>query len=143
MTISLQAIAIAVSVALVAVVLELVRRRRLVEEYAIVWLIGSLAVLALSVWRQMLDRAARAVGVYYPPSLLLLGSIGAALAALLWFSVVLSRQRRQIERLIEEAALLAAEMRDLQDTRADAPYDRSAGGRDAAASASGPNRPRV
>jgi hypothetical protein len=35
-------------------------------------------------------------------------------AALLYFSVAISRQRQQIERLIEEVGLLSAEVRDLE-----------------------------
>jgi uncharacterized coiled-coil protein SlyX len=46
--------------------------------------------------------------------------VGIVFAALLYFSVVVSRQRQQIERLIEEVGLLSAELRDLQkQTQAD------------------------
>jgi hypothetical protein len=41
--------------------------------------------------------------------------------ALLCFSVVVSRQRRQINRLIEETAILSAELRDLRKRSADVP----------------------
>ena len=39
--------------------------------------------------------------------------------ALLYFSVVVSRQREQIERLVEEVSILGAELRDLQRRTAD------------------------
>lgn len=109
-----QVIAIAVSVVLLMSVLELVRRRKLVEEYSLLWILGSIAVLALSVWRGMLDIAARELGIFYPPSLLLMLVIGIVFVGLLSFSVVLSRQRKQIERLMEETAILGAEIRDLR-----------------------------
>ena len=109
-----QLVAIAVSVVLLAVVLELVRRRKLVEEYSLLWILGSFAILALSIWRGMLDLAARQLGVFYPPSLLLLLVIVIVFVTLLWFSVVLSRQRKQIDRLMEETAILGAEIRDLR-----------------------------
>ena len=95
----LQLVAVAVSVGLILIVLELVRRRKLVEEYSLLWIFCSLALLALSIWRGLLHAAARELGVYYPPSILLLVLILVAFVVMLWFSVVLSTQRRQIERL--------------------------------------------
>lgn len=109
-----QLVAIGVSLGLLLLVLELVRRRRLVEEYALLWLLGAAGMLVLSVWRGLLDAAARLLGVFYPPSLLLMVLAVAAFVVLLWFSVVLSRQRRQVERLMEETAVLSAELRELR-----------------------------
>lgn len=118
-----QVVAIAVSVVLLMVVLELVRRRKLVEEYSLLWILGSLAILGLSIWRGLLDIAARELGVFYPPSLLLMLLVVSVFVALLWFSVVLSRQRQQIDRLVEETAILGAEIRDLRAKDADAAPD--------------------
>jgi hypothetical protein len=52
--------------------------------------------------------------VHYPPAVLLLVVIGMVAVASLSFSVILSRQQRQIDRLIEETAILSAEIRELQ-----------------------------
>ena len=109
-----QLAAVTVSVGLLLAVLELVRRRKLVEEYSLLWILCALALLAVSIWRELLHAAARELGVFYPPSILLLVLILAAFVVLLWFSVVLSAQRRQIERLFEESAILGAELRDLR-----------------------------
>ena len=116
-----QLVAIVVSIGLVIVVLELVRRRKLVEEYSILWILGALALLALSVWRDLLHAAAQRLGVAYPPSLLLLVLSAVVFVGLLSFSVILSRQRRQIERLTEEAAVLGAEIRELRPPVAGVP----------------------
>jgi len=104
----------AISVLLLIVVLELVRRRRLTEEYSIVWILASLALLGLSFSRPLISMAAQWLGVYYPPAVLLLALLTLVFAALLYFTVVASRQRTQIERLVEEVSILAAEVRDLQ-----------------------------
>jgi hypothetical protein len=106
-----QVVAIAVSTSLFLVVVELVRQRRLREEYAFVWLLGALALLGLAVWRNSLDLVARWLGVYYPPAVLLLAVILAVFIMLLFLSVVISKQRQQIERLVEEVALLDAAVR--------------------------------
>ncbi len=114
MTDGVQLVAIAVSVVLLVAIGELVRRRRLTEEYSLIWIVCAVALLALSLWRNALDLAASALGVHYPPALLLLALTFFVVIVSLYFSVVVSRQRNQIERLIEEVALLDAEVRALQ-----------------------------
>ena len=106
-----QIIAIATSAALLAAVILLVRRGRLREEYAFAWMVAAAVLVGIAVWRNSLDIAARWLGVYYPPAVLLLGVILAVFVVSLYFSVVISRQRQQIERLVEEIALLDAEVR--------------------------------
>ena len=110
-----QIVAIVVSVGLLLTVLEFVRRKRLVEEYAFVWIAGAATLLLLALVPELMHTAARMLGVYYPPMVLLLVMIGTVFVALLSFSVILSRQRRQIERLTEEAAILDAELRELRE----------------------------
>jgi hypothetical protein len=110
----IQIVAIVVSACLLVAVLELVRRRKLVEEYSLVWIGCAIAMLGISIWRGALDVAARTLGIYYPPSLLLLLLAVLVFVALLSFSVVLSRQRQQINRLMEETATLGAEVRELR-----------------------------
>lgn len=114
MTDRVQVVALAVSVTLLVAVLELVRRRKLVEEYAFVWMACALALLGLSLWRGVLHAAARWLGVYYPPILLVLLLTVIVFVALLFFSVVVSRQRRQIERLTEDVAIALASVRDVR-----------------------------
>jgi NO-binding membrane sensor protein with MHYT domain len=101
-------------VVLLAAVLELVRRRTLTEEYSFIWIVCASALLGLSVWRNVLELAASALGVHYPPAVLLLVLTLFVVIVSLYFSVVVSRQRKQIERLVEEMALLDAEVRALQ-----------------------------
>jgi hypothetical protein len=103
-----------ISAILMVVVIELVRRRKLTEEYSLLWILAALGLFGLSFSRPLLHEAASWLGIHYPPAILLLALVGIVFAALLYFSVVVSRQRQQIERLIEEVGLLSAEVRDLQ-----------------------------
>jgi hypothetical protein len=105
---------VVISVALLLLVLELVRRKRLSEEYAFLWVVCAVAVLGISLRRDLLDHTALWLGVYYPPSLLLLILLVAVFIGSLTFTVVLSRHRRQIERLIEDSAIMSAEIRELR-----------------------------
>ena len=119
MTDRVQILAIAASVVLLLVVLELVRRRRLVEEYSLLWVLASLALIGVSLRRDILDNTARWLNVHYPPAVLVLLLILIVFVASLCFSVILSRQQRQIERLIDETAILSAEIRELRKARTD------------------------
>jgi hypothetical protein len=110
----LQILAIGVSVAFLVLVLDLVRRRKLVEEYSFLWIVVAVLVLAVSIWRELLHTAARDLGVHDPPNVLLIALTAAVLFALLGVSLILSRQRRQIERLIEDTSILRAEVTDLR-----------------------------
>ena len=91
---------------LLVVVLELVRRRRLLERYALLWLVAAVALLGLSVWSGALEGVARAVGIFYPPSALFLIAFGFILLLVLHFSVALSRLSDQTKVLAQRVALL-------------------------------------
>lgn len=119
MTDRVQILAIAASIVLLLVVLELVRRRRLVEEYSLLWVIAALALIGVSLRRDLLDSTARWLNVHYPPAVLVLLLILIVFVASLCFSVILSRQQQQIERLIDETAILSAEIRELRKARTD------------------------
>ena len=108
----IQIVAITVSVILLLAVLELVRRRKLTEEYSFLWILCSIMLVTLSIRRDALDAAARWLGVHYPPMVLLMLLILIVFVASLCFSVIVSRQRQQIERLIGETSILAAELRE-------------------------------
>ena len=112
MTSRVQVVAIVGSILFLLLVLELVRRRKLAEEYSALWIVGALALLGASIRRDLIDSAAAWLGIYYGPMVLLLGLVVVVSAVLLWMSVILSRQQAQIDDLIEESAILAAELRD-------------------------------
>ena len=109
-----QLVAVAISGLLLVLVIDLVRRRKLTEEYSFIWLLCALALLVLSLWRDILHVSARWLGVYYPPAVLLLVLIFFVFVASLYFSVVISGQRRQIEHLVEELAILEARLRQVE-----------------------------
>ena len=116
MTDPVQLVSIVVSAILLGTVVELVRRRQLTEEYSFIWIACAVALLGLSVWRNVLDVAAIALGVHYPPAVLLLVLTFFVVIVSLYFSVVVSRHRKNIEQLVEEIALLDADLRALRQS---------------------------
>ena len=79
------------SASLLLIVLELVRRKRLKEEYSLLWLLTCIVLLVLSFWRGLLDVLARLVGIFYPPTALFVVGLGFVLLILLHFSTVISK----------------------------------------------------
>jgi hypothetical protein len=110
----IQLISIVLSVGLFAMVFELVRRRRLMERYALLWLLSAVTLLVLSVWRDLLDVFADAVGVAYAPSALFLIALGFGLLLLLHFSLVISRLTDQTKVLAQRVGMLQQEVDELQ-----------------------------
>jgi len=99
---------------LLLVVFELVRRRALMERYALLWLFASATLLGLSVWRDGLELLASAVGVAYAPSALFAAALGLVLVLLLHFSLVISRLADQSKVLAQRAALLEQRIAELE-----------------------------
>jgi hypothetical protein len=109
----LQIVAIVSSSALVLIVFELLRRRRLVERYALLWLLSSLVLLGLSLWTGLLEVISKAVGIVYPPNALFMIAFAFVLVLLLHFSLAISRLSGETKVLAQEVARLDKEMRDL------------------------------
>ena len=134
MTDLVQLLAVTVSILLLLLVLELVRRKKLTEEYSFIWIVCALALLGVALGRRLMDTLAVAIGIYYPPAALLLVLVLFVFVASLSFSVVVSRQRQQIERLIEDTALMDLHVRELT-----AALKNSAGGHDGDSRSGGSN----
>jgi hypothetical protein len=110
----LQILAIIVTAGLFVLVFELVRQRRLLERYALLWLFSSAVLLGLSVWRGALEELASAVGIFYAPSALFAVAFGFVLVLLLHFSLVISRLAEQTKVLAQRVGLLQHEVDQLR-----------------------------
>ncbi len=107
----IQLVAIVGAAVLLLTVLEMVRRRRLMERYALLWLFSAVVLLALGIWRSALETISRAVGVIYPPNALFFIAIGFILLLLLHFSSAVSRLSDQSKLLAQRLALLEERLR--------------------------------
>jgi hypothetical protein len=107
----IQAVAIVGAAGLLIFVLEMVRRRRLLERYALVWLFCAAILLGLAIWRDGLARLASAVGIAYPPNALFFVALAFVLVLLLHFSAAVSRLADQSKVLAQRLALLEERLR--------------------------------
>ena len=119
MEVRIQIVAIVASGALLLVVLELVRRRRFLERYAILWLVSALVLLGLAVWKGLLSDLAKTIGIVYPPNALFLIAFGFVLILLLHFSLAVSRLSDQAKVLAQRLALLENRMQEREQTSDD------------------------
>lgn len=102
----IQLVAIIGSAVLLLAVLEMVRRRRLMERYALLWLLSAVVLLALASWPGALNRISRAIGIFYPPTALFVVAFAFILLLLLHFSAAVSRLSDQSKVLAQRLALL-------------------------------------
>jgi hypothetical protein len=91
-------------------ILELVRQRRLREEYSLLWLATAIVLLVLSVSRPLLDVLASAIGIFYPPSALFVVAMIFVLFILLHFSTVITRLAQENKDIAQQVALLRYEL---------------------------------
>jgi hypothetical protein len=104
--IRIQIVAIVGAGVLLLAILELVRRRRLLERYALLWLFSGVVLLGLALWRGALVQLAALVGIAYPPNALFFVAFAFVLLLLLHFSVAVSRLTDQTKVLAQRLALL-------------------------------------
>jgi hypothetical protein len=116
----IQLVAVLAAVALLLVVLELVRRRRLMERYALLWLLSAIVILGLAIWQDALNQLAAAMGILSAPNALFFVAVGFILLLLLHFSAAMSRLSDQAKVVAQRQALLEQRLRELEE-RAERP----------------------
>jgi hypothetical protein len=105
-----QIVAVIVTAVILGVVLDLVRRRRLAERYALLWMLAAVALLVLAVWRGALNELADLLGIASPPNAIFLIALGLVFVLLLHFSIATSRLSEETKILAQEVARLDEEL---------------------------------
>jgi hypothetical protein len=113
-----RSVAIAVTLALLLLVFELVRRKRLSERYAILWLLAASTLLVLAAWKGLLTTLSNDVGISYPPSALFALAIALIAMILLHFSLAVSRLSDQNKMLAQRLGLLQQRIEEAEAQRA-------------------------
>lgn len=107
-------ITIVVAVMVLLGVIELVRRRKLKEEYSLLWVLTALLLVVLSVWYGLLVKVTHLIGGTVPSSTLFFFGLVFVFAMLLHFSIRVSQLERRVTSLIQELGLLALETREAE-----------------------------
>lgn len=99
---------------LLVIVVELVRQRRLEEQYSLLWLGAATALVVLALSRELWDKLAIVVGIAYPPTALFIVLFVAMIMILLHFSTAISKLTRQNRQAAQEIGLLQWKLNELE-----------------------------
>jgi len=108
-------IGIVAGLTMMIVVLELVRRKVLGERYALLWLLLAALIILFGIWPGLLLRVADLLDIVYPPSIIFGLALLFIIAIMIHFSVVLSRQSKGYNKIIQRLSLLEEKISSLPE----------------------------
>ena len=109
--------AIIISLTVLVLIIELVRRKKLREEYSWLWLLTGAMILILALWYDLLQGITHFIGAALPTStLFFLGLVFLILIAI-QFSVKVSELNNQVKNLAQENGLLKNRVEELEVKR--------------------------
>lgn len=110
-----QYVAIIASVVLFIYIIYLVRKKRIKEEYSLLWIFSTVVFLFFSIWREGLEYFASLIGIAYPPAALFILLLLAIFLILIEFSRIISLLTDHNIALTQEIAILKMEMEKLKE----------------------------
>ena len=110
-----QYVAIIASIVLFIYIMYLVRKKRIKEEYSLLWIFSSVVFLFFSIWRDGLEYFASLIGIAYPPAALFILLLLAIFFILIEFSRIISQLTDHNIALTQEVAILKMEMEHLKE----------------------------
>ncbi len=105
-SIRIQIISIIVSFLFLFYIGRLIVKKRLREEYSIIWVVATIILIVFAFWRNGLSVIAQLLGVYDAPNIIFTGAIFLVLVYLLHLSVVVSQLHEKNKKLAQELTLL-------------------------------------
>lgn len=109
-----QIIAIVASTLLLVYILNLIRKKKIKEEYSLMWIFSAVVFIILSIWRNGLEHIAGVLGIDYAPAALFIILLGAIFLILIQFSIIISNLSTANKNLAQEVGILKAEINRLQ-----------------------------
>lgn len=107
-------LSIAVAVAALVLVVELLRRRRLREKYAVIWVLISVATVVVAVFPGLLTWTSEVLGIRTPSNLLFFGSLLTLFAVSLQLSREVGLLEEQCRTLAEEVGAIGLRLEKLE-----------------------------
>ena len=102
-------VVLVIGILLAAGILYLVRRDHIYIRQGMFWILVAFATLAFAFWPEIIDVVGGALGIAYPPTLLLLVAIVVLVVKALFADIALTKANRDLRRLNQRMALLEAE----------------------------------
>jgi hypothetical protein len=102
----IQILSILFSFFLLVLIVFLIRKKKIREEYAILWIAIFFVFLILSLFRGIIDKISLLLGIQYQPASLFLILIACTFLLMFHFSLVISDLKKKINAMASALALL-------------------------------------
>ena len=110
MPIRQQIFALIVGIAISIFIVEMVRRKKLREEYSWLWLLTSLGIIVLVIWYDLLVFITEMIGAVLPTTTLFVFGLLFLLLIALHYSIKISSLTDQVRKLAQKIAILESEL---------------------------------
>jgi len=107
--------AVVASFLIMAVVIELVRRRKLREEYSWLWLLTGAVIVALVIWYDLLVAVTHLIGAIAPTTTLFIFGLLFLMLISLHYSIQISKLSFQVKEMAQQLTLLRGRVEDKTD----------------------------
>lgn len=110
----IQLFALLVSIAFMLAIFQLVRKKKLKEQYSLMWFLFAAVSMLLAIWEPLLSKVSLALGISLPSNALFLLALLFLFGLALHFSMLVSRLTDQTKLLAQKLALLERDLRQHQ-----------------------------
>ena len=113
----IQIIAFIAALGLLICILDLIRRRKLKEKFALLWLFSAVILILFALWGRLLEILAKIMGIYYAPLVIVPIILFIVILLFIYFSVIVSTQSDHIKILTQKIALLEQKIENLEQVK--------------------------
>ena len=99
-------LSIVLSIVFIVIVINLVKKNKLLEKYSILWLLFSAVILFFAIFPNIMIKIANILDIKYAPAFLFLAGILFLLFYTLYLTKIISKQEMRIVKLAQEVAIL-------------------------------------
>ncbi len=108
--------AIVASILIMVFVVELVRRRKLREEYSWLWLLTGAVIILLVVWYELLVFITHLIGAIAPTTTLFIFGLLFLMLISLHYSLQISKLSHQVKEMAQQLTLLKDQVENRSDS---------------------------
>ena len=98
-------VSLIVAVLVFVVIVDLVRRKKLLEEFSWIWLLAGITIVIVAVWGNLLSVITRVTGIIAPTSIVFFFGIVFLILINLQLSIRLSKNREEIKNIVQKISL--------------------------------------
>ena len=93
---------------------KLLKKNQFAMKYTLLWMLSGVVMLILAVFPQLLDWFSGLIGVYSSVNALLAVLIGCGIMLMISFTAIISNEKKEIVRLVQEMAIIDNRLRKLE-----------------------------